>query len=591
MTPRPRDLQAEVDLLTQEVHVSRRASQITAELVVEQLVKMDEIHRILQEKAVVERSLRENLSEQLHQAEEREKELAAARSAADAANRAKSTFLANMSHELRTPLNAIIGYSELLEEELEDLGASTLAPDLKKIHSAGKHLLSLINDILDLSKIEAGKVELYLEAFELNSAIDEVVMTIQPLVTKNNNELVVVMDPSIGTMRSDLVRVRQCLFNLVSNACKFTSNGRVTLRVHREIEPPSDWAVFAVEDTGIGMTPAQRSKLFQPFTQADPSSTRKFGGTGLGLTITQRFCEMMGGSITVESEAGKGSTFTMRVPFDLASFRASPEQSAEKSLSLPPPGATVVLAIDDDPAIRNWMGRALKNSGFHAVTAGTGAEGMELARKLKPAVILLDILMPGVDGWAVLTALKADPELADTPVVVVTMLEDRNMGFALGATDFLSKPIDRGRLLGVIRRTMGNRRERPVLVVDDDPTIRESIRRMLGREAWNVIEAENGRAALERVAEQEPGLIVLDLMMPEMDGFEFLERLSENEAWRGIPVVVVTAKDLTLSERQILNERAQRVVQKGSFSGTELVREVGRLVSLHASRQVAAPTA
>ena len=575
-------LQEQNDLLLREVHVARRASQITAELVVEQFEKMEEVHRVLQEKAAVERKLRERLSHELEESEARERELARAREAAEAANRSKSTFLANMSHELRTPLNAIIGYSELLQEEVVDLEMEDLAPDLQKINAAGRHLLALINDILDLSKIEAGKIELFLETFDLDIAIQEVVSTIAPLASKNGNRVEIKTVNELGTMNADLVRVRQCLFNLLSNACKFTHEGMVTLQVERTEPGDAARMIFSVTDSGIGMTPAQMAKLFQPFTQADASSTRKYGGTGLGLSITKRFAEMLGGSVTVTSEMGKGSTFTLEIPAAVTKKHVPSVAVPSRRTTPPPPaGSTLVLAIDDDASVRDWMERALTHHGFHAITAAGGKEGLDLARQLRPAVIVLDVMMPGMDGWAVLTALKADPILADIPVVMATILEDRNMGYALGASDYLTKPVDRKRLLAVLNRHCAKDRGLPILIVEDEETMRETMRRTLTREGWQVVEAENGKIALELLKETTPALILLDLMMPEMDGFTFLDELRSSSEHKHVPVVVVTAKDLTPADHERLNAQAEKVIQKGAYNRNDLLREVSRLVRSH----------
>ncbi|MCS6861422.1 MAG: response regulator [Abditibacteriales bacterium] len=492
-----------------------------------------------------------------------------------AASRAKSEFLAKMSHELRTPLNAIIGYSEMLQEEAADLGQEEFIPDLQKIHSAGKHLLALINDILDLSKIEAGKMELYLETFDIAPLIEDVVATIHPLVEKNGNTLRVSCPKDIGAMRADLTKVRQGLFNLLSNACKFTERGSIALDVTRETLNGVDWISFSVSDNGIGMSPEQMSKLFQEFSQADSSTTRKYGGTGLGLVITRRFCQMMGGDVTVRSEWGKGSTFTIKLP---AQVPLRPAAEAEVEATGPPAapagGASTVLVIDDDATVHDLLRRFLSKEGFHVEGARGGEEGLRRARALRPAVITLDVMMPDMDGWTVLHALKADPDLAGIPVVMLTIVDDKNRGFALGAADYLSKPIDRDRLFAVLRKYGDQRRAQPVLVVEDDAPTRALLRRTLEKEGWTVLEAENGRVALERIKECRPSLILLDLMMPEMDGFEFLQEMRQSAAWQSLPDVVITAKDITAAERARLNGYVQQVLQKGACSGEELLREV-----------------
>jgi signal transduction histidine kinase/CheY-like chemotaxis protein len=497
------------------------------------------------------------------------------------ADRHKSEFLANMSHELRTPLNAIIGYSEMLQEDAVDLGAEQFTDDLRKINAAGKHLLELINAVLDLSKIEAGKMELYLESFDVAALARDIAAVIQPLAAKNANRLEVRCPDAIGPMHADLTKVRQALFNLLSNACKFTERGSVSLTVTREAMDGQDWMTFDVSDTGIGMTPEQLDRLFEAFTQADAATTRRYGGTGLGLALSRRLCRMMGGDVTAQSESGRGSTFTIRLP-------AVVRPAAEEGAALPAPVETVpprvgtVLVIDDEAAVRDLMQRFLSREGFRVVTASSGEEGLRRARELRPDAITLDVMMPGMDGWAVLSALKADPGVAAIPVIMLTIVDDKNLGYALGAADYLTKPIDRERLVSVLTQY---RRDRPVLIVDDDAGLRQLLRRMLEPEGYTVLEAENGRAALERLRDSSPGAILLDLMMPEMDGFEFVAEFRRHEAWRGIPIVVVTAKDLSREDRERLNGHVERILQKGMHSRAELLAEVRELVGLSVARR------
>jgi len=492
---------------------------------------------------------------------------------AEQANLTKSTFLANMSHELRTPLNAIIGYSEMLEEEAEERGLRDLAPDLSKIQAAGKHLLALINDVLDLSKIEAGKMELFLEDFDVRALVQDVESTIRPLVEKNQNVLEVSCPADIGTIHADLTRVRQVLFNLVSNATKFTQHGRVGLDVFPLRIAGQDWVEFAVADTGIGLTPEQQRRLFQSFSQADPSTSRKYGGTGLGLVISRRFAQMMGGDIQLRSEFGRGSVFTVRLPRVPGPARPAPGHSDAPA---DPPFAPLVLVADDDKATRELISRGLQKEGFRVLAASSGEEALRLAREKRPDAISLDVLMPGMDGWTVLRALKGNPLTASIPVVMVSMLDDQDTGYALGAADYLTKPFDREKLVLALRRFRQGSSPRPVLVVEDDPATRDLVRRALERDGWIVSEADNGRRALESLSRTVPDLIVLDLMMPEMDGFEFVTELRRSEAGRRIPVVVVTAKEITAEDRTRLNGHVRRIFSKGSFSRDERTAELRR---------------
>jgi signal transduction histidine kinase/CheY-like chemotaxis protein len=512
----------------------------------------------------------QEVNEQLVQSEQR----------ARAATQAKSHFLANMSHELRTPLNAIIGYSEMLQEEAQDSGQESFIPDLKKINRSGRHLLDLINDVLDLSKIEAGKMELYLETFDIPNLLEDVSTTVQLLVQKNSNTLEVRCPANLGAMRADMTKVRQSLFNLLSNASKFTKNGKITLEAARENSPTNgDWIVFRVSDTGIGMTREQQDRVFEAFSQADASTARDFGGTGLGLTITKTFCRMMGGDVTLTSEPGKGTTFIIRLPTDVRepdAESAAPSDSIAARLNME---GKPVLVIDDDADTRQVLKRFLNRKGFPVECASSGDEGLRLAREVHPMAIILDVMMPGMDGWAVLSTLKSEPELRDIPVVMLTIVDDKNLGYTLGASDYMIKPVDRNRLTEILAKFRDVPPPRWALVVDDEEPARKMLTQILAKERWNVIQAENGLIALERIAKQRPDLILLDLMMPKMNGYQFVAELRKHAEWRSIPIIVVTAKDMSTEERIALDGYVEKVLPKHALTEDALLTEIQDLIA------------
>jgi signal transduction histidine kinase/CheY-like chemotaxis protein len=510
--------------------------------------------------------------------EQRTRELAEARDAADAANQTKSSFLASMSHELRTPLNAIIGLTDMLVSNAARFGTEKATEPLRRVHRAGTHLLGLINQVLDLSKIEAGKLDLNLEKVSIPPLIDEVVGTTRPLVEQNKNRLSVECPRDLGPIEADAMRLRQILLNLLSNACKFTKEGDVGLRVAAIEHEGRRLVEFSVTDTGVGMTPEQMSRLFEEFSQADASTARQFGGTGLGLAITRRLCQMMGGNVTVTSEPGKGSNFVVRLPLAASPAADAPTNQLGEASSIEP-GRDCVLVIDDDPTARDLITDYLRQAGFAVITAAGGLEGLKRAKEYHPIAITLDVMMPDLDGWTVLAALRGDPELADIPVVMATIVDEQRHGMTLGAVGYLTKPIERDRLVHLMRRFRAPAGPTRVLVVEDDALQRERICSWLEPPQWLPVEAENGRLALDRLKESQPDVILLDLMMPEMDGFQLVAELQKHPTWRRIPVIVVTARDLTVEERAQLNSGIETVLTKESFSPAQLIERVRQVVS------------
>ena len=557
-------------------------------------------------------NLEQGVRERTAELESAMHELRAARDKAQELAKAKDAFLASVSHELRNPLNQVSGFCQLLElSELDD----GQHQDVRKIRVANDQLLALINDILDYQKIIMGGLRLEPQDLEVESLLGEVRDAMSVLPNPNENQLYVEWSDDVGKLYADKQRIRQTLLNLVGNAWKFTRGGSVHLSAVRRHGDSGEWIDFSVQDTGRGMTPEEQDKLFRPFTKL-ASRQGNESGTGLGLVITKGLCTLMRGDIRLESEFGRGSRFSIRIPAtvddmipDLETMSSLPETIARTIDESSKPTELVtataeaaefvvsessqvmdrgrlVLVIDDDPAVRELMERHLSSHGFKVATAGNGFEGLELARKLNPAVITLDAVMPGLDGWAVLGALKAGEETNAIPVIMVTVMDKEERGQALGATEFLPKPIDWERLTKTLARYTGNKSERSILVVDDDANTREIVRRSLEGDGWSVIEAENGKEALERLAEERPAAVLLDLMMPIMDGFEFIVNYSQVAEWLSIPVLVMTAMDPTPEERARLEGQVVRVLRKGDYTHDELLTEIHRRVDRHLKGQL-----
>lgn len=514
---------------------------------------------------------------------------------AKSANEVKSQFLANMSHELRTPLNAIIGYTEMLQEDATDMQLPGFEKDLARIHGSAKHLLSLINDILDFAKIEAGRIEMYLEDIKVHTLVNGLNDLIKPLLDKNQNTFILDCEPEIGMIHTDITRLSQSLLNLLSNATKFTEKGTIRLSVLRDRSSDKDWYRFIVSDNGIGMNTDQLARLFQPFSQADASITRKYGGTGLGLNISKKFCQMLGGDISVSSEEGKGSTFIIHLPeksvhgiekaeiVPPASLAISSMQAVDKAQESDTTKAKThtILIVDDDRDIHKDLRQALEKAGFETLHAFNGEEGLKLARQYKPDLIVLDIDMPIMDGLSALSFIKNDSSIKDIPVMIISLTGNSDLNFAMKATDYLSKPINNNKLLEVIEKNLRSVHSISIMVVDDDASVRDLLGRAISKNGWKFIPMENGKQALAWLeqAPQLPSILLLDLIMPELDGFAVINAIRQNPAWSSIPIIVITSKELTEEEKALLNVEVKDLFIKGSCSRRELIQNVCGQVS------------
>jgi CheY-like chemotaxis protein/signal transduction histidine kinase len=487
--------------------------------------------------------------------------------------RLKSEFLANFSHEIRTPLNGIIGYTDLLTRE----EGSRLTPhgrrDLNVIKSNAKTLLSLINDILDLSKIEAGRVEVVRERVDITTLADECAMTCRDYLKGKDVQLSVRVAERARWAFTDALKIRQIMLNLMSNAAKFTESGEIVA----EVEGDGDALRIIIEDTGIGIAADQVAHIFEKFRQVDGSATRKVGGTGLGLAIVRELSKVMGGGVEVQSVVGRGSRFTVRLPNTLGDARLPLPKASLPLEDLPSTltPRTPVLLVDDDPLIQQLVKSALESDGFVVTIAGDGVEAIRLTKQLQPAAVLLDIRLPRLDGWDVLAQLKSDPEVSSVPIIILSVEEERARGFSLGACEYLIKPIEPERLVDVVRRAI-QPGAGEVLVVDDDDSTRELVARSLRHVGFTATEARDGEDALLRARLSTPAMIILDLVMPGMDGFEVLRRLRLEKVL--CPIVVLTGKTLERDEELLIREGMARVIQKGGQAVDELVQEVKRHV-------------
>jgi signal transduction histidine kinase/DNA-binding response OmpR family regulator len=498
------------------------------------------------------------------------------------ASQHKSQFLANMSHELRTPLNSIIGFSEvLLDESLGELTSDERQEFLGNILSSGRHLLMLINNILDLSKIEAGRLELQPEEFSMAEVITEALNTVKPLAAKKQITVEVVIDPALNTLLADRGKVKQILYNLLSNAIKFTPE-------NRQVGVRASWGrgevSCAVWDTGIGIKQEDQERIFEEFHQLEATAARQYEGTGLGLALTKKLVELHGGRIWVQSALGEGSTFGFTLPV----VEPSVTPPATRPL-LEEIGRPVILLVEDDPKTRELLRFSLSRVGFRMAEALDGEEAVMQARSLQPALIILDILLPKKDGWEVLRELKEDAVTRDIPVVIVSIVDEPERGFSLGAADYLLKPLDREDFLRRLGRfsftTKVRVRPVKVLIIDDDPVAVDTLAGILEPLGFKLFMASSGQHGLELAVEQQPDLIIVDLVMPEISGFEVVQRLKEHTRTQAIPIFAMTIKDLSVEDKQKLNSLVAAVISKRTFAKEEFLEAIDQLMRFKAARE------
>jgi PAS domain S-box-containing protein len=502
-----------------------------------------------------------------------EQELRIAKLEAEAANRAKSSFLANMSHELRTPLNSIIGLSELTFEQAEEREDRETAEIMQRVVNAGRHLLSLINDILDISRIESGRIELHTEIVHVQTLLETIINSMHPLAKANGNKLLLEIAPGVDSICVDVTRLRQVILNLIGNAIKFTRNGEVKVKVSSQHEQLQ----IVVADTGIGMTPDQLQRIFEPFEQADRSIARRFGGSGLGLTISRQLLGLMEGHISVSSDIQSGSVFTVTLPIgDVGSAEPRPFLAVPAQ---PLPGRNpVVLVVDDDEDACELVRNALERDGINVVSASSGEQALALTRSMRPAVMVLDILLGDMTGWDVLAAIRADPDHAELPVILCTVTDPDQRTGVLGVVEHLTKPFDREHLSHLVQRFVGSATSSSLLVVDDDDFYRDSIANMLRQAGHQVDTAPNGEHALSIMRNRPPDLLLLDMVMPGMDGLAVIEAMRTDPMLAPVPIMLVTAADISPEISRNLYERAVMLVRKDAPNHVDVVYHVHRLL-------------
>ena len=535
----------------------------------------------LQEKRLRIRQLEADESRQVNELtrltaelQQRSRELADANRHIQEANRLKSQFLANMSHELRTPMNSIIGFSEILVDRLDGHIDVKHASFLRHILASGQHLLSIINDILDLSKIEAGKMEIYPERFSIRAVVESVCTVMRGMTRDHVPTFIIEVPDDVPPLEADLAKFKQVLFNLLSNAIKFSPPQLPITISARHIGPtPEEGTItVSVRDEGIGIDPKHHEVIFEEFRQVDGTARREFGGTGLGLALVKKFIELQGGYVTVQSAPGKGSIFAFTLPVHsrAAVVSRAPEAEAPQAIT------ERVLVIEDDAHAYELISSALGSAGYLAVRARHGDEALKIARESRPVAVTLDLVLPGLDGWEVLKRLKGDPATRDIPVVIISMIENRELGVALGADDYFVKPVDRERLLNRIHQLTRNSRPR-LLLIDDDANLHKLLDEQLARLGYTIESAFAGESGVKAARQSSPDVIILDLMMPGMSGFEVAGALKEWPETANIPIVVLTSKEISADDRRELQSKVTSFVQKGKSAREQLVTEIRRL--------------
>jgi len=537
---------------------------------------IDKKDRYAAELAILNIELEDKVKARTEELETANQELQKANIKIMAADRLKSEFLANMSHELRTPMNAIIGFTRLVRRKAADVLPERQLDNLEKVEISAKQLLALINDILDLSKIEAGKMSLNVMSFEFAPLVDTCFSTVESMVKKETVRLIKDIPEDLAELQSDPDKLKQIIINLLSNALKFTDRGEVKLSAGLE----TDFLKIDVSDTGAGIPDDALEYIFDEFRQVDGSSTRRHGGTGLGLSITKKLTKMLGGTIEASSVEGKGSNFTVRIPFKGKDSELPPQEISEEDeeiISTKAGGKKILLAIDDDPNSLILLKQNLEDEDYYVIGALSADEGIQKAREINPHAITLDILMPKKDGWEVLNCLKADPETRDIPIIVISNIDNKGLGISLGAFDYIVKPLEKEAILSVLTR-IPVVDGKDVLVVDDEASAVDLLTQILQEEGYNVQGVYSGKEALHVLETKPQDIILLDLLMPEMDGFEVIQKIKANQDWCNIPIIVVTAKDLTDKEWNILNQSVDSIIKKSGFSEDRLMDEIQALL-------------